>query len=160
MIVVSKINPDDETLSSHSSHHHIPGYEAVVASHASLAAFPRSRPSHRHPRTINRVPRVVVCWHDPGAQIPATRHRLTRLVMGGGVMGWEEGLVAVKRIVMVSCRIFSRRKQNYQIRRWGGMSNSSRHRWYGTKPSAGIIAHGVGVTTMRLLGASSVHRRW
>ena len=28
------------------------------------------------------------------------------------------------------------------------------------KPCAGIIAHGVGVTNMRLLGASSVHRRW
>jgi len=75
-------------------------------------------------------------------------------------MGGEEGLVEVKRIVMVSCRIFSRRKQNHQIRRWGGMSNSSRHRWYGTTPSADIIAHGVGVTTMRLLGASLVHRRW
>ena len=75
-------------------------------------------------------------------------------------MGWEEGLVAVKCIVMISCRIFSRKKQNHQIRRWGGMSNSSRHRWYGTKPSAGIIAHGVGVTTMCLLGALLAHRRW
>ena len=75
-------------------------------------------------------------------------------------MGWEEGLVAVKRIVMVSCRIFSRRKQNHQIRRWGGMSNSSHTQCHDTKPSTGIITHGVGVTTMPLLGASSVHRRW
>ena len=40
------------------------------------------------------------------------------------------------------------------------MRHSSRHQWYGTKPSAGIIAHGVGVTTMCLLGASSAHRQW
>ena len=51
-------------------------------------------------------------------------------------------------------------KQNGQIRRWGGMSNSSRTPMSRQKPSAGIIAHGVGVTTMGLLGASSVHRRW
>ncbi len=46
------------------------------------------------------------------------------------------------------------------MRCWGGVRHSSRHQWYGTKPSAGIIAHGVGVTPMCLLGASSAHRRW
>ena len=34
--------------SSHSSHNPVLGYEALVASHASLARFPRSRPSCRH----------------------------------------------------------------------------------------------------------------
>ena len=46
------------------------------------------------------------------------------------------------------------------MRCWGGVRHSSRHQWYGTKPSAVIIAHGVGVTPMRLLGASSAQRRW
>ncbi len=40
------------------------------------------------------------------------------------------------------------------------MTNSSRHQWYDTNPSVGIITHGVGVTTLRLHGVSSVHRQW
>jgi len=40
------------------------------------------------------------------------------------------------------------------------MSNSSRTPMSQQKPSAGIIAHGVGGTTMRLLGASPGRRRW
>ena len=40
------------------------------------------------------------------------------------------------------------------------MRHSSCYRWYGTKLSAGIIAHGVGVTTMCLLGELLAHRRW
>ena len=98
---------------------------------------------------------------DPGARIPATRHPLTaRSVMGGGFLGWEEGLVAVKCIFMVLGRFFLPKKSNRQMRCWGGVRHSSRHQWHGTKPSAGIIAHGVGVTPMRLLVASSDHRRW
>ena len=62
--------------------------------------------------------------------------------------------------IFVLCTFISPRKQNRQIRLWGGMSNSSRTPMSRQKPSAGIIAHGVGGTTMRLLGASLVHRRW
>ena len=40
------------------------------------------------------------------------------------------------------------------------VSYAEANTWLTPKPCAGIIAHGVGVTTMRLLGASSVHRRW
>ncbi len=46
---------------------------------------------------------------------------------------------------MVSCKIFSPRKQNRQIRCGGGLTNSSWPQQYDTKPSVGIIAHGVGV---------------
>ncbi len=75
-------------------------------------------------------------------------------------MGWEEGLVAIKCIFMVWGQFFIPKKSNRQMHCWGGVRHSSRHRWYGTKPRAGIIAHGVGVTPMRLLVASSDHRRW
>jgi hypothetical protein len=42
----------------------------------------------------------------------------------------------------------------------GGDEQQLAHPNVTTKPSACIIAHGVGGTTMRLLGASLVHRRW
>ncbi len=40
------------------------------------------------------------------------------------------------------------------------MTNSSCPRCYDTKPSVGIIAHGVGVIPAHLAGALSVRRRW
>jgi len=146
---------------------HCPHTPRIITS---LATKPWSCPMHLSRSFLARVPRIVTLSnHQPR---PSRRRVLARprrtntsdkassdtFGNGGGVMGWEEGLVAVKRIVMVSCRIFSRRKQNHQIRHWGGMSNSSHTQCHDTKPSAGIIAHGVGVTTMPLLGASSAHR--
>jgi hypothetical protein len=61
---------------------------------------------------------------------------------------------------MVSGQFFLPNKSNRQMRCWGGVRHSSRHQWHGAKLSADIIAHGVGVTTLPLLGASSAHRRW
>ncbi len=52
------------------------------------------------------------------------------------------------------------RKQNQQMRCWGGGTNSSCPQSYDTKPSVGIIAHGVGVIPAHSAGASSGHRRW
>jgi hypothetical protein len=46
------------------------------------------------------------------------------------------------------------------MRRWGGGTNSSCPQSYDTKPSVGIIAHGVGVIPAHSAGASSGHRRW
>ena len=72
--------------------------------------------------------------------------------VGGEIVGGGGGLVAVIHIKW-SCMKNSHLEKKRQIRRVGGVTNISCSRRYDTKPSAGIIAHGVGMISAHSVGA-------